>query len=70
MQKLKLRDYLQTMSHKLYDIEILEGDMVYVGTDIKAKDKQQAIKLMEIMSGGLISEDSEVLSCEAKSVHE
>tara|TARA_R100000329_G_scaffold102130_1_gene84126 strand:+ start:824 stop:997 length:174 start_codon:yes stop_codon:yes gene_type:complete len=57
------------MSHKIYEIEILEGDMVYVGKDIKAKNKDQAIKIMTIMSGGLITDESEVIHCEVKQVH-
>ena len=35
MQKLKLKDYLQTMCHnKIYDIEVMVDDMVYVGKEI------------------------------------
>lgn len=41
MQKIKLKDYLQAMyhQHKIFNLEVLEGDMVYVGKEIKAKLK-------------------------------
>jgi hypothetical protein len=54
---------------KLYDIEVLEGDMVYCGTEIKAKDRDQAIQLLILMSGGQINEDSQILSFEEKTIH-
>ena len=43
MQKIKLKDYLQAMyhQHKIYNLEVLEGDMVYVGKEIKAKTKDE-----------------------------
>ena len=46
MQKLKLKDYLQTMSHpsKIFDIEVIIDDMVYVGKEIRAKDKEAALR--------------------------
>ena len=68
MQKLKVKDYLRTPM-KLYDIEVLEGDMVYCGTEIKAKDRDQAIQLLILMSGGQINEDSQILSFEEKTIH-
>ena len=39
MQKLKLKDYLQTMSHpsKIFNIEVIIDDMVFVGKDINGK---------------------------------
>ena len=42
MQKLKLKDYLQTMAHnKIFDIEVMVDDMVYVG-------KKTLQKLMQL----------------------
>jgi|TARA_A200000159_G_scaffold20377_1_gene16985 hypothetical protein len=57
------------MAVKIFDIEVLEDDMVYVGNDIRAKDKETALKILTLMSGGIINEDSEILSCEEKTVH-
>tara|TARA_B110000003_G_scaffold137494_1_gene139207 strand:- start:82 stop:255 length:174 start_codon:yes stop_codon:yes gene_type:complete len=57
------------MAVKIFDIEVLEDDMVYVGNDIRAKDKEAALKILTLMSGGIINEDSEILSCEEKTVH-
>lgn len=61
--------YSPTMAVKIFDIEVLEDDMVYVGNDIRAKDKETALKILTLMSGGIINEDSEILSCEEKTVH-
>ena len=70
MQNNKLKDSLTTMSpHKIYDIEVLEGDMVYVGKEVFAKDENQAFELMILMFGGEINEDSEIILCEEKTVH-
>ena len=71
MQKLKLKDYLQTMSHpsKIFNIEVIIDDMVFVGKDIKAKDKESALKIMSVMSGGEITTDSEVIHLEERMIH-
>lgn len=71
MQKLKLKDYLQTMSHpnKIFNIEVIMDDMVFVGKDIKAKDKESALKIMSIMSGGEITTDSEIIHLEERMIH-
>ncbi len=63
------KDCSQAMAVKIFDIEVLEDDMVYVGNDIRAKDKETALKILTLMSGGIINEDSEILSCEEKTVH-
>ena len=63
------KDCSQAMAVKIFDIEVLEDDMVYVGNDIRAKDKETAMKILTLMSGGIINEDSEILSCEEKTVH-
>ncbi len=57
------------MAVKIFDIEVLEDDMVYVGNDIRAKDKETAMKILTLMSGGIINEDSEIISCEEKTIH-
>ena len=69
MPKHKHKDCLQAMAVKIFDIEVLEDDMVYVGNDIRAKDKEAALKILTLMSGGIINEDSEILSCEEKTLH-
>ncbi len=69
MQKIKLKDYLQMHLNKIFDIEVLEGDLVYFGKEIKAKDKDHALQIMMLMSGGEITENSEIIFCEEKVVH-
>ena len=70
MQKLKLKDYLQTMSHhKIFDIEVIVDDMVYVGKEIKAKDRNHAMQIMSVMSGGEVTQDSEIIYYEERTIH-
>ena len=70
MQNNKLKDYLVTMRpNKIYDIEVLEGDMVFIGKEVLAKNERQAFEMMILMFGGEINEDSEVILCEEKTVH-
>ena len=70
MQKIKLRDYLQTMCHnKIYDIEVMVDDMVYVGKEIRAKNRNHALQIMSIMSGGEVKSDSEIIYYEERTVH-
>ena len=71
MQKHKLKDYLQTMSHpsKIFNIEVIIDDMVYVGKEIRAKDKEAALKIMSIMSGGEVTTNSEIIHLEERMVH-
>ena len=69
MLRHKHKDCSQAMALKIFDIEVLEDDMVYVGSDIRAKDKKAAIQILNLMSGGIITEDSEILKCEEKTLH-
>ena len=70
MQKLKLKDYLQIMSHnKIFDIEVMVDDMVYVGKEIRAKNKNHALQIMSVMSGGEVNKDSEILYYEERTLH-
>ena len=70
MQKLKLKDYLQIMSHnKIFDIEVMVDDMVYVGKEIRAKNKNHALQIMSVMSGGEVSKDSEIIYYEERTIH-
>ena len=63
------KDCSQAMAVKIFDIEVLEDDMVYVGNDIRAKDKETALKILTLMSGGIINEDSEIIKFEEKTLH-
>ncbi|MDA7609325.1 hypothetical protein N8660_02890 [Akkermansiaceae bacterium] len=59
------------MSHpsKIFDIEVIIDDMVYVGKEIRAKDKEAALKIMSIMSGGEVTTQSEIIHLEERMVH-
>lgn len=63
------RDCSQVMATKIFDIEILEDDMVYVGSGIQAKDESHALAIMIIISNGMVNEDSEILKFEEKTLH-
>ena len=70
MQKLRLKDYLQTMAHnKIFDIEVMVDDMVYVGKEIRAKNKNHALQIMSVMSGGEVNKDSEIIYYEERTIH-
>jgi hypothetical protein len=69
LQKIKLKDYLLAMAIKLYNLEVLVDDLVYVGSDIRAKSQEDAVRILGIISGGEVTEDAEVLSCEEKTLH-
>jgi hypothetical protein len=70
VQKIKLKDYLQAMSHhKIFDIEVIVDDMVYVGKEIRAKDRKHALKIMALMSGGEVTQDAEIIYYEERAVH-
>jgi hypothetical protein len=63
------KDCSQAMAVKIFDIEILEDDMVYVGSGIQAKDENHALAIMIIISNGMVNEDSEILKFEEKTLH-
>ena len=69
LKKIKLKDYLLAMAIKLYNLEVLVDDLVYVGSDIRAKSQEEAIKILGVISGGEVTEDSEILSCEERTLH-
>lgn len=48
---------------------MLEGDMVYVGKEIKAKTKDDALKIMSLMSNGEVNANSEIIFIEEKELH-
>jgi|TARA_R100000005_G_C5001193_1_gene208241 hypothetical protein len=53
----------------LYDIEFLEGDQIFTGTDIPANSEAEAITKMMFMFMGKIDEDSELIHIEEKRIH-
>jgi|TARA_R100001463_G_scaffold114729_1_gene169925 hypothetical protein len=57
------------MAIKLYNLEVLVDDLVYVGSDIRAKSQEEAIKILGVISGGEVTEDAEILSCEERTLH-
>ena len=54
---------------KIYNLEVLEGDLVYIARDIMAKDKDHALQILTILSGGEIKEDSKVIFIEEQRLH-
>ena len=70
MPVLKTVADLQAMSHnKIFDIEVIVDDMVYVGKEIKARNRNHAMQIMSVMSGGEVTEDSEIIYYEERTVH-
>jgi hypothetical protein len=55
--------------HKIFDIEVIVDDMVYVGKEIRAKDRKHALKIMALMSGGEVTQDAEIIYYEERAVH-
>mgnify|MGYP003659127268 FL=1 len=54
--------------NKLYDLEILKGDYIYIGSDIKAKSIEEAIAIMKIVYDSDIDEESEIIHFEEKTI--
>ena len=57
------------MAIKLYNLEVLVDDLVYVGSEIRAKSQEEAIKILGVISGGEVTEGAEILSCEERTLH-
>ena len=55
---------MSELLNKLYDLEILKGDYVYIGSDIKAKSIEEAIAIMKIVYDSDIDEESEIIHFE------
>ena len=51
------------------EVFLVKGDMVYVGKEIKAKTKDDALRIMSLMSGGEVNSDSEIIFIEEKELH-
>ena len=57
----------ETQGYKLYDLEFLDGDYVYVGSDIKAKNLEEAKSVALVFLQ--IPEDSELISSRETWIH-
>jgi|TARA_A100001515_G_C4554242_1_gene204496 hypothetical protein len=55
--------------HKIYNLEVLEGDLVYIAKDIMARNQDHALQILTILSGGEIKEDSKVIFIEEQRLH-
>jgi|MDTC01.2.fsa_nt_gb hypothetical protein len=65
------KDYLKMTNPclKLYDLEVLADDRVYMGFDIRAKSLKEALDIMSLVYDTEISLDSEIIHCEEKAIH-
>ena len=54
---------------KVYHLEFLEGDQIYVGSEIPAKTEEQAIEIARFMFGTKLSKDSELILIEQATSH-
>ncbi|BAQ90392.1 hypothetical protein [uncultured Mediterranean phage uvMED] len=54
-------------SDKIYDLEFLDGDFIYVGSDIKAKNLEEAKRVAMVFLQ--IPPDSELISCKETLIH-
>ena len=48
---------------------MIVDDIVYVGKEIRAKDRNHAMQIMSVMSGGQVTQDSEIIYYEERMVH-
>ena len=54
---------------KLFDLEFLEGDMVYTAQGIKARDLEHAKELVLSFLSDVIDEDSQLIHHEENTIH-
>ncbi len=55
--------------NKVFNVEILQGDMIYVANDVLAKDVEEVKGLMSIFFDLDLDDDSEVILLEENLVH-
>ena len=55
--------------NKVFNVEILQGDMVYVASNVLAKDVEEVKGLMSIFFDLDLDNDSEVILLEENFVH-
>jgi|TARA_R100001460_G_scaffold25496_1_gene51283 hypothetical protein len=60
---------VEIQTTKYYDIEFLEGDEIFTGTDIPANSEEEAINKMMFMFMGKIDQNSELIHIEESRIH-
>ncbi len=60
---------MEVQATKLYNIEFAEGDEVFIGSDIPASSKEEAIEKMMFMFMGRINKNSELLHIDEQNIH-
>ena len=58
-----------TLPIKLYHLECVVGEHVYIGTDIKARSFEQAKSFMQFLFKDKISEDTEIFLIKETTLH-
>ena len=56
-------------TNKSYFIEIQDGDEVYTGENITAKNREEAELKAMILFGFLLSDDAEIITLEETKIH-
>ncbi len=56
-------------TNKSYFIEIQDGDDIYTGENITAKNKEEAELKAMILFGFLLSDDAEIITFEETKIH-
>lgn len=56
-------------TNKSYFIEIQDGDEIYTGENITAKNKEEAELKAMILFGFLLSDDAEIITFEETKIH-
>ncbi len=57
------------LDNKIYSVEILQGDMVYVASDVLAKDVEEVKGLISFFFDLDLDDESEVILLEENLVH-
>jgi hypothetical protein len=57
------------LDNKIYSVEILQGDMVYVASDVSAKDVEEVKGLISFFFDLDLDDESEVILLEENLVH-
>jgi|TARA_R100001163_G_scaffold457_1_gene709 hypothetical protein len=52
---------------KIYELEFIKGDLIYIGADIKAKNLEEATQVALVFLQ--IPEDSELISSKVTHIH-
>ncbi len=57
----------ETQAYKLFELEFLDGDLIYIGKDIKAKNLEEAKRVAMVFLD--IPHDSELIFCKETLIH-